>query len=69
MYNLQLKHDLNKHHPRAKIKTEKGSTYVPHSVQHSETGRHYLFGSGGVSDFSKYGLGVELYFKFMVCVQ
>jgi hypothetical protein len=40
--------------------------YVQHSVWHANTGRHSLCGAGVASDFSKYGIGVDLYFKFVV---
>lgn len=57
---------MNKRHPRRRIRTDKGNLYIKHPVVASNTGRHLVCGASTLSDFSKYGLGIDLYFKFMV---
>jgi hypothetical protein len=57
---------MNKRHPRRRIRTDTGHSYVKHATCGSRTGRHLACGGSSLSDFSKYGLGIDLYFKFMV---
>lgn len=64
----QAQAEMDKVHPRQLVLGADGTeTYVKHPVVRSYTGRHLVCGTSSPSDFSKYGLGVDLYFKFMVC--
>lgn len=43
-----------------------GFEYAKHSTCGANTGAHAACGTGSQSDFTKYGLGIDLYFKFLV---